>query len=299
MVGRLGWLLLLATLLLMARPAVARQANNNEEPPEPEDVSLTTSDGVELKVTFFPGTEGKQSVPVILLHDYKEQRGRFLDLANRLQQAGFAVLLPDLRGHGESTHVEGMKIDLTADHLNKQQFIRMVKDDLETLKRFLVAKNNEEQLNVDKLCVVGAGMGAVVAINWAALDWSWPVLTSGKQGQDVKALVLISPPQSFRGLTTSQALSTEALKKRIAIFLAIGRNGKRAKSQAKRIYNQLHRTRSTEEKERLQTVGYSTSLQGTKLLKKEFSLEKDVVNFLTTMVADQSIPWAPRRPAVQ
>jgi len=299
MVVRFGWLLLLATLLLMARPAVARQANNNEEPPEPEDVSLTTSDGVELKVTFFPGTEGKQSVPVILLHDYKEQRGRFLDLANRLQQAGFAVLLPDLRGHGESTHVEGMKIDLTADHLNKQQFIRMVKDDLETLKRFLVAKNNEEQLNVDKLCVVGAGMGAVVAINWAALDWSWPVLTSGKQGQDVKALVLISPPQSFRGLTTSQALSTEALKKRIAIFLAIGRNGKRAKSQAKRIYNQLHRTRSTEEKERLQTVGYSTSLQGTKLLKKEFSLEKDVVNFLTTMVADQSIPWASRRPAVQ
>ncbi len=303
---------ILAAALLMivfapCHDAVARQrGGGDQEIPAPEDIELTTRDGVILHATYFPGTEEKDTVPVILLHDYQGQRGQFLDLAKRLQEEGHAVLVPDLRGHGESTEVEGMNKPLRADRLTKQQFYRMVEDDVETLKRFLIRQNNEEQLNIDKLCVVGAGMGAVVAINWAALDWSWPPLATGKQGQDVKALVLISPPQVFRGLSTKNALTTDALQKKIAIFLAVGRDDRRALAQAKRIYTQLQRRRTPQERrrtpqerEQLRTIGYRTSLQGVKLLKKEFPLEDHIVKFINEMVASQKIPWAPRKPPVE
>ena len=60
-------------------------------------------------------------------------------------------------------------------------------------------------MNIDKLCVVGAEMGASVAVNFAladALDQdNNRVLRSDYQlGRFVKALVLISPEHVFHGL---------------------------------------------------------------------------------------------------
>ena len=62
--------------------------------------------------------------------------------------------------------------------------------DMEAVRKFLVDKNDAGELNLNKLCLVGSGMGASVAANWAVQDWSAPPLAVGKQGQDVKALVL-------------------------------------------------------------------------------------------------------------
>ena len=44
---------------------------------------------------------------------------------------------------------------------------------MEAIKRFLMTKHNAGELNIDKLCVVGVEFG-LVAVNWAAHDWSWP-----------------------------------------------------------------------------------------------------------------------------
>ena len=75
-------------------------------------------------------------------------------------------------------------------------------NDIEACKRFLLRENNEGELNIELLTVVAAGeMGAVIGLNWVAMDWSWPILPGRKQGQDVKALVLLSPGQSFKGVT--------------------------------------------------------------------------------------------------
>src|SRR5262245_16194749 len=53
----------------------------------PQVVPLQTSDGVQLKVTYYPSKhpkgspQAKQVTPVVLLHDYKETRAVFAALA--------------------------------------------------------------------------------------------------------------------------------------------------------------------------------------------------------------------------
>ncbi len=68
------------------------------------NITLNTHDGVTLGATYYGSLLGKEAVPVIMLHQYKGSRADFKDLALALQAKGCAVLVPDLRGHGQSTH---------------------------------------------------------------------------------------------------------------------------------------------------------------------------------------------------
>ncbi|MDR1383950.1 MAG: alpha/beta fold hydrolase [Planctomycetaceae bacterium] len=63
---------------------------------------FTAFDGVILSATYYPGTDGKESAPVVLLHDKGGNRRDFDALVAQLLSDGKAVLVPDLRGHGKS-----------------------------------------------------------------------------------------------------------------------------------------------------------------------------------------------------
>ena len=67
------------------------------------DDSMVTQDGVILSVTYYPGAKGKDSIPVVLLHEKNGSSKDFDTLVPELVKQGMAVLVPDLRGHGEST----------------------------------------------------------------------------------------------------------------------------------------------------------------------------------------------------
>ncbi len=219
----------------MVAAPLARAADEEEDAHKPQDVSLRTDDGVDIKATFYPSTlekkEKKDAVPLIVLHGLKGDRGDCESLALYLQGLGHAVITPDLRGHGESTQLirpDGSKIVLSANHLKPTDFGLMVTKDMETVKSFLIKKNNNEELNIERLGVIGAEMGAVVAINWAAQDWNWPVLATGKQGQDVKALVVISPEWNFKGLSIADALKTPAMRSEISLLIVSGKQSREA-----------------------------------------------------------------------
>ena len=87
-----------------AQPA-ASPAAEEEGLPEPKELTLPTSDGVELIVQYFaaPGKDKPQAT-VILVHDLGGSSENLDPLAESLQTAGCAVLAPDLRGHGGSSH---------------------------------------------------------------------------------------------------------------------------------------------------------------------------------------------------
>ena len=268
--------------------------------PEPEEIDLDTRDGVLLRATFFPGTEKKNTVPVVLLHMWKGSRSDYSELAYFLQQQGHAVLVPDLRGHGDSTRVRNTTRPLDGATMPTAAFGCMVTHDMETIRSFLLKKNDAGELNIEKLCLVGAELGAAVAMDWARLDWSWPPLATGKQGQNVKALVLISPQWSIRGLQLKPALAHPRVRRDLSVMIVVGKERSRSVRDARRLYSALKRYHrdpppGKPDQRDLFYAPLETSLQGTKMLDvKGLNLAWYIAQFIDRRLVKQSFPWKDR-----
>ncbi len=266
-----------------------------EEPkkiPPPAEVTITTTDDVKLLATYYPSRAGKDAVPVILLHAAKGSRADFEELALKLQRADHAVIAADFRGHG-ANRSEGLRTE---------DYPAMVFEDMEAIKRFLMIRHNAGELNIDKLCVVGVEMGAVVAVNWAAHDWSWPMLATGKQGQDVKALVLISPEWTYRGLRLNEALQNTNVRSDLSVMIIAGEGNAKLLKEAKRLYSTLeryHPLAAGEEGPDKQTLLLrtpATSLQSTRLLhEKTMHVDQMILKFIELRLAKQPLAWVERR----
>jgi pimeloyl-ACP methyl ester carboxylesterase len=66
-----------------------------------EDIAIESSDGVQLKGWFFRSTN-QLAEPVLLLHGQADNRKGMLGIASFLLRAGYHVLIPDARAHGDS-----------------------------------------------------------------------------------------------------------------------------------------------------------------------------------------------------
>ncbi len=275
----------------------ARSATAQEKPPEkplpPQVVSLKTTDNKTLAATFYPSRAGKDAPAVILLHAHGGTRNELDTLARALQLEGSAVIVPDLRGHGDSTL--GIK-DLRAD-----DYADMVRRDLESVKGFLMQKNNEGELNIERLGIVGVEMGSTLALNWAVLDWSWPRLATGKQGQDVKALALISPEWSFKGMRINEAVVDPAIRSDLSLLIVTGRRNARLLSESKRLYNALAKFHDISPSLPIEnrTLFYqtpATSLQGQALLdEKSLTVEQMILEFVDLRLVKPPLPWQMRK----
>jgi pimeloyl-ACP methyl ester carboxylesterase len=309
-------------------PAAFAQRSIRSAPPQA--LKLQTKDGVDLSITYYQSSLGKDATPVVLLHDWKDTQGIFSSLAQRLRSPGeddkypsFAVVTVDLRGHGASTKQtlqDGSMREIDAAKLGKDDVIEMsgIGGDMEAVRTFLVGKNDKEELNLNRLCLVGAGMGATVAVNWAAQDWMAPPLTVGKQGQDVKALVLISPRWKDHGVTIQDALKLGPFKQAIAWMIVCGdtdsttkgaanasasRQDAGAVADAQRIFKQLEKFHpqpaNAKEPSDLLTIPEPSALQGSKLLSQMGpKLEDQIIAFLNAHVAQKDWQWIKRRNAI-
>jgi pimeloyl-ACP methyl ester carboxylesterase len=312
----------LALVLMLTFASVrvfSQSAPAAESAASSDATALTTKDGVELQLAYLPsavrkGTpQAKQVTPVVLLHDYKSTHAALMSLAAKLQAVGaepaakiaFAVVLVDLRAHGESNKLispQGETLELDAAKLNKDGFYAMASLDMEAVRHFLVDKNDEGELNLNKLCIVGSGMGASVGVNWALQDWTAPPLAVGKQGQDVKGLVLISPQWTFNGLSMQDAMKFAALKKGVSWLLVCGMQDSKAKTDCTRIQKLLERFHpETAKSGAKQSSGLlidmqPSALQGDMLLSKMGdTIEPVIVKFLSESVAAMQYPWSNRR----
>lgn len=282
------------------RPPVKGKGKKEEEP---QDMSLVTKDQVNIRATYYPGGAKKESIPFIMLHGAGGQRGDFHGLALFLQSLGHSVIAPDLRGHGESTRAENVNQPLDYEKFNKAAYESMVFD-VEACKKFLLEKNNAGELNIDQLCVIGADLGAIMAVRWAALDWSVQDLPAYRQGRDVKALVLLSPIQSHKGVTLREALTNPAVQSRLSMLIVAGTKDK-ASSEAKRLANSLqgHHPKVAEDdpdafkKQEIVLRQPETNLSGTELLARGLPVVQDIVRFIDTRLVSRKaeLPWAERK----
>lgn len=294
-----------------ARVAWPAEGEKKDEIPPPQQLVRQTADGVQLSLTYFPGLKGKESIPVVLLHMYKGDGTEFKTLAPYLQSQGYAVVVPDLRGHGSSTlwQVPGRTEaqTLEAERMSPQHFLLMAREDVRAIKDFLWERNNAGELNLEKLCLVGSEMGASVAAYWALYDvagYEWNRLYYGpiKLGGFVKAMVLISPQLSCRGLRMNVPLADPVVRSRISVMVMLGKGDPAAMSDARRIVNLLrpYHPEAEREEERvakrtLFPVSLDTSLQGSKLLDaRGLQVPQYIVTFiqLRLVQSEESKAWA-------
>ncbi len=138
--------------------------------------TVTTFDGQTIAYQIYPGKTG--STPVILLHMFRRSRADWDGFARWLQKNGYTVVVPDLRGHGQSS---GNWEKFTDDDFNKMTY------DVAALKSML----ENQGADVKKLAIIGASIGANTAFNYAASD------------KDVATVILLSPGLDFHGISTA------------------------------------------------------------------------------------------------
>ncbi len=232
----------------------------------------------------------------------KGNRTDYKYLADSLQSQGYAVIVPDLRGHGESTKqtVGGVEYTLSAAKLPVEQYKFMVERDMYAVKEFLWQKNNAKELNLNKLCVIGAEMGASVAMNFTAFDAMGygdsdrgPYYGPLQLGLFVKALVLLSPDVSFKGLPL--APFSEEIRRNIPVLILVGKDDAKSFGEAERVSKIFRRIPPKKPEDTTFFFNtLNTKLQGTHLLEpKTLNADKMIFQFLQLRLvqADEAKNW--------
>jgi pimeloyl-ACP methyl ester carboxylesterase len=300
-------LLVAAAAVVRPAPVLAQAAGAKAKIPAPEDLTLETKDGVSLKATFYGGLGKKDSVPIIMLHGWDGARGEYDTLAKGLQNQGHSVIAPDLRGHGQS--LVQMTRDNSTRDLDREKFrqadLEAMVWDVEACKKFLLEKNNQGALNINALCVIGADLGSIIAVRWAAMDLTAPPLLTIKQGQDVKALVLLSPTQAFKGVTMREGLSVPAVRSELSMMIVAGADDNKGTQEAKRLHTSLVNfhykpgkdKEENAKKQSLFLVQPPTSLQGTKLLGPGLPVMQQISGFIDLRLTKKlaEYPWSDRK----
>ncbi len=157
-------------------------------------VSFLTDDKVLIVGTYYssPSSFNKNTSAnaIILLHMLGRDRNDWNTFASTLTNSsnGYAVLSIDLRGHGESVHQNGKAISYQS--FTPNDFNKMVLD-VKAAKQFLIT---QKHINPNNIGIVGASIGANVALRYAASD------------QSIKVVILLSPGLNYKGVTTSDSI---------------------------------------------------------------------------------------------
>jgi pimeloyl-ACP methyl ester carboxylesterase len=305
---------LLACLLgLQAHLALAQATKTAPKGATSEEKTLITRDGEQIRCTYFRSTAGKSAPVAILLHGKNGHRkvwetgaGNLPGFAQALQSNDFAVITVDLRGHGENissqgapaANKKGESVRLTPRH-----YQAMVAEDLEAVKRFLLEEHEKGQLNIRKLAIVGAEFSTAVALAYFELDWSkkpWddsPVPGMGTpRGQDVRALVLLSPESTVPGLvTTAAATAIRNLRGRVCVMIGVGTKDNLDRGTAKKLAEQISPRKEEGDSQYLFLEEYDTKFRGTDMLLKGLKVEQHMYRFLDEKVKKFEVEWRTRK----
>ncbi len=331
--------LLTCVALLTIVPNAMAQDTKKAGGKEGESKSLFAVDGWPLKLTYYKSTEGKEAAVVVLLHPKGESRLAWTapgGFAEQLNSKGFAVIALDFRKHGQSkpgaddddtkkaSSSDKDKKKSSANELKSGDYLGMVAD-LEAVKKFIFEEHQKGTLNMRKTSIVAPEMSAAVSLVFAVNDWNKKpyddsATASGRtpRGQDIQALVLISPETNVPGLQAHQVVPTLKATP-LAALIVVGKTDSHDKDQAKKLFQQLGGDSSKlaapkkteakkgkekeaeakkDESQRLYYVDPPTKLRGTDLFGKKLGVEEVMLGFLTKHVQELKGPvyeWRDRQ----
>jgi len=144
-----------------------------------ETVTIDTPDGVKLIGSFYK-PQRPNSPALLLTHVWTANRHTYDEFAERMNGQGYAVLSFDGRGFGESTKkADGSEIKVD---LEKGIDPKLLISDANAAVEFL---SNQQNVDANKIGIVGASYGSSVAIIYAA------------DHPKIAAVVLLSPGVNY------------------------------------------------------------------------------------------------------
>lgn len=154
-------------------------------------VRLTTMDKVHLAANYYPPrSKTKRAPAIILIHDAGGHRKGLQPMAEYLNKKGFAILLLDLRSHGDS---RTEKLDWSKlDERSRTTQWAFASRDMAAAAKFL---RTQKGVHTANLTVIGLGAGSSLAVRHAQDD------------ENVRSTVLLNPPEKALGLNMANALT--------------------------------------------------------------------------------------------
>lgn len=257
-----------------------------EPPAWPYSLKLRISggDGAPIAAAYYPPRNRFNAPVILLIHDRGPGRSgkdwqepleelKGVSLAESLQEQGYAVLVPDLRGHGANPRRE----------LTVPQW-RALPADLQAMYLFLVDRHNRGDFNLAKLGVIAMGDGANLVAAWASLPGA-AVSSEGRVG-DLSALILISPTEDAGGLKLLPALAPIA--PRVPIYLLCGDRDAASLKIVKDAQPVVERH------QRSKVSYFDTALHGYRLVHFFPKVPGAVAKFLEDPVKARVLDWEPR-----
>lgn len=152
-----------------------------------KEIEVQTKDSRILKatLTYVKSTTVKKYPTVLLLHSLGYSSTEWGSLISNLNNAGYAVIAMDFRGHGKSIY-NGSFQKRSWIYFKPKAFLKYPSDVMMVLGQ---AQKQSKKIDLTRLAIVGADIGANTA-----------VLVAKQLPKKPKTLVLISPTTNFKGL---------------------------------------------------------------------------------------------------
>jgi alpha-beta hydrolase superfamily lysophospholipase len=252
---------LVAMLVLSLGTTLSAQDKKDKDKEVDSKTILSPADGWPLKLTYYRSAEGKEAPVVVLLHMKGESRLTWTapkGFAEQLHARGFAVLAVDMRKHGQSkpgadaddpkkaasSEKDKAKKSTSGSELKPTDYPLMVRD-MDGVKKFIYEEHQKGNLNMRKTAIIAPTMSAAIAIAFAAADWQKApyddaanVAMRTPRGQDVQAMVFLSPETTLPGVPAHQVVS-HLKATPMAAFVVVGGSDAQDKDQAKKLFQQL------------------------------------------------------------
>lgn len=153
-----------------------------------KEIKATATDGFNIEATLkYPKVKGQKELStVVLLHSLGYNSQWWGDLPKDLLDKGYAVLMVDLRGHGESVY--NSKLKKTSWKNMKNSAYAKYPDDVIAVINKVRAENSKKEF-FNNWAIVGADIGA-----------STGVLVADKMAVYPKTIVMFSPVVDTKGL---------------------------------------------------------------------------------------------------
>ena len=220
-------------------------------------VNLTyeTDDNFVIKSKlYYPNQKASVYPVVVFLHSIGYSSEYWGNITQDFLKSGIAVLAVDLRGHGQSVYDSDFRIRSWRYYSNSQ-FAKYPKDVSDILKYLA---SNYKDISTTKYAIIGADIGANTA-----------VLVSEKMVNKPKALVLMSPTSTFKGLYIPISMTNLG---KIPIMAIVSNRDIYSKKEA----TTLKKFAQSEYNLKIYPVGG----MGMLMLKSNPSMSKDILNWV-------------------